>query len=229
MNKWMKWIVGTLLVILLFFVLKDEDDSNEMIEEIGHITNHENIIEKAPGESYKVVIDAGHGGEDPGAIGASGSYEKDFTLQLAKKVQALLEQESELEVYMTRKEDVFLSAETRERPNFANSKQADLFVSIHGNTFEDPAVTGTETFYYHKNSKKLANTLHKHVVRETGFRDRGVKRENYFVLKDTTMPAVLLEVGYITNPHDEERMLSEDFQQSVAEAIRDGILEYLSK
>ncbi|MFA1822495.1 N-acetylmuramoyl-L-alanine amidase [Virgibacillus oceani] len=69
-------------------------------------------------------------------------------------------------------------------------------------------------------------TIHRHVSETTGFRNRGVKKENYFVLKDTTMPAVLLEIGYITNPEEEQTMLTDDFQQSLAEAIKNGIKEY---
>jgi len=178
-------------------------------------------------EPFKVVIDPGHGGEDPGAEGASGSYEKDFTLAVSLKVASLLEDVPDIEAYMTRDKDVFLSSETRDRPNFANELEADLFISIHANTFADPTVSGTETFYYHDHSLGLANIIHRHVAKATGFRDRGVSQENFFVLRDTTMPATLLEIGYLTNPADEQTMLTEEFQQAVAEAIVDGIKEYL--
>jgi len=178
-------------------------------------------------EPFKVVIDPGHGGEDPGAEGASGSYEKDFTLAVSLKVASLLEDVPDVKVYLTRDKDVFLSSETRDRPNFANKLEADLFISIHANTFADPTVSGTETFYYHDNSLGLANIIHRHVVAATGFHDRGVSQENFFVLRDTTMPATLLEIGYLTNPADEQTMLTEEFQQAVAEAIVDGIKEYL--
>ncbi|WP_067844115.1 N-acetylmuramoyl-L-alanine amidase family protein [Amphibacillus sediminis] len=178
-------------------------------------------------EEFKVVIDPGHGGEDPGAIGYSGSYEKDFTLSLAKKVAHLLEQEELIGVYLTRADDIFLSTETRERPKFANDLDADLFVSIHGNTFDDPTVTGTETYYYHDHSESLANILHRHVLEATGFNDRGVRNENYFVLTDTFMPAVLLEIGYLTNQQEEEKMLTEVFQDRLATSIAEGIKEYL--
>ncbi|GIO28312.1 N-acetylmuramoyl-L-alanine amidase family protein [Ornithinibacillus bavariensis] len=225
MKKWIGLFVVILVVLLLFFTWKDHQEQVPKNEE--RISNQETKGSSPKTDNYKVVIDAGHGGEDPGAIGASGSYEKDYTLSLSKKVKELLAREPQVEVYMTREEDVFLSSETRERPNFANSLSADIFVSIHGNTFDDPTVSGTETYYYHQNSKLLANKIHQQLIEVTGFRDRGVKKENYFVLKDTTMPAVLLEVGYLTNPQEEEKLLSEQFQQSVAEAIRDGIMDYL--
>lgn len=177
----------------------------------------------------KVVIDPGHGGEDSGAEGASGSYEKDFTLNVSLMIAEFLKEEETVAVYLTREEDVFLSSVTRDRPNFANDIGADLFVSIHANTFPDPTVTGTETFYFDEESIKFAETLHRHVVQATEFRDRGVRKEDLFVLRDTHMPAALIETGYISNPMDEQKMLTEEFQQAVARAIADGILEYIEQ
>lgn len=176
---------------------------------------------------FKIVIDPGHGGSDPGAIGLSGAYEKDFNLRLAKKIAHLLKDDQQLEVHMTREGDQHLSSESRDRPNIANKLEADLFISIHANTFEDSTVTGTETFYYHDHSKLLADTIHRHIIEATGYKDRGVKVGNFFVLKDTEMPATLLELGYLTNLEQEMDMLSESFQNRVATAIVEGILKYL--
>ncbi|MBP1996739.1 N-acetylmuramoyl-L-alanine amidase family protein [Paenibacillus eucommiae] len=100
----------------------------------------------------------------------------------------------------------------RERPKFANDLGADLFISIHGNTYEDPGVSGTETYYYHENSLSLADIMQRHLVQASGFRDRGVKHEDCFVLKETDMPAALIEMGYVTNPQEEKAMLTEDVQ-----------------
>jgi N-acetylmuramoyl-L-alanine amidase len=180
-----------------------------------------------PEPEWKVVIDPGHGGMDPGAEGASGRAEKDFSLQLSLQVKELLEQESNIEVNMTRSDDEFISSVEYERAEFANALGADLFVSIHGNTYSDPDVSGTETYYYDEESLPLATVLHRHVVEAAGFRDRGVKQESYFVLRETTMPAALIEVGYLTNPQDEQRMWEEDFQRQVAASIAEGIKEYI--
>jgi N-acetylmuramoyl-L-alanine amidase len=177
---------------------------------------------------WKVVVDPGHGGEDPGATGASGRVEKDFTLQLSLEVMKLLEQEPNIEVKLTRVDDAFLSSVEYERAQFANALEADLFVSIHGNTYEDPDVSGTETYYYDEPSLALASALHRHVVAATGFRGRGVRRANYFVLRETTMPAALIEVGYLTNPEEERTMWEESFQHQVAVAVVEGIKEYLA-
>lgn len=178
--------------------------------------------------TYKVVIDPGHGGTDVGSEGASGKQEKNFTLSVSKKVEELLEQEPQIEVFMTRTDDSFISQESRFRPKYANDLDADLFISIHGNTFSDSSVSGTETFYYHKNSRRLAEILQKQVVEATGFRDRGEKKGDLFVVKDTKMPAALIEVGYLTNPQDETKMWTDDFQTRVATSIVEGIKEYFS-
>lgn len=176
---------------------------------------------------YKVVIDPGHGGKDHGAEGASGQVEKDFTLQLARKVKELSEQDSRMQVYLTRSDDTFLSSKERERPQFANQLGADLFISIHGNSYTDPTVSGTETYYYRSESLPLAQRIQEHVTEATGFLDRGVKKEDFFVVKDTQMPAVLLEVGYLTNPAEEQKLLEEDFQYRIASSIIEGIQDYL--
>ncbi|MGF7089361.1 N-acetylmuramoyl-L-alanine amidase [Kroppenstedtia sanguinis] len=176
---------------------------------------------------YKVVIDPGHGGKDHGATGASGQFEKDFTLKLSRKVEKLAQAEPRLQVHLTRTDDRFISSVDRARPKFANDLGADLFISIHGNTFANPDVSGTETYYYHWNSRSLAKVMHKHVVQGSGFQNRGVKKENYFVLKDTKMPAVLIEMGYLTHPKEEKEMLTEEYQNRMAVSIVDGIKEYL--
>ncbi|WP_342478404.1 N-acetylmuramoyl-L-alanine amidase [Paenibacillus sp. FSL H7-0350] len=179
------------------------------------------------GRVYKVVVDPGHGGDDPGAVSVSGRMEKDFNLGLSEKIAANVEQDPQLEILLTRTGDAFISSQELFRPQFANNLPADLFISIHGNTYEDASASGTETFYYHEESLAWAETIHKHVIQATGLKDRGVKKGNFFVLRDTVMPSVLLELGYLTNPGDEAKMWTSGFQESVASAVVDGIREYL--
>ncbi|WP_339218511.1 N-acetylmuramoyl-L-alanine amidase [Paenibacillus sp. FSL H8-0332] len=179
------------------------------------------------GRVYKVVVDPGHGGEDPGAVSVSGRLEKDFNLSLSEKIVATVEQDPQLEILLTRTGDAFISSQELFRPQFANNLPADLFISIHGNTYEDASASGTETFYYHEESLAWAETIHKHVIQATGLKDRGVKKGNFFVLRDTVMPSVLLELGYLTNPGDEAKMWTSGFQESVASAVVDGIRVYL--
>lgn len=174
-----------------------------------------------------VVIDAGHGGSDPGTTSFSKRPEKEFTLALALKVQELLLQEPGIHLVMTRESDVYPTRP--ERVALANDGNADVFVSIHGNSVpSSPQTTGTETFYYKRSSsKELADAIHKHLVEAMGLKDRGVKDGNFQVIRETRMAAVLLEVGFLSNPSDEEAMFSEEMQYKAAQAIVDGIKEYL--
>lgn len=175
--------------------------------------------------TYKIVLDPGHGGEDVGAIGASGLYEKDFNLSVAAKVKKLLEKDERIEVYLTREDDRYLALENRHSADFA--KDVDGFISIHGNAFVESHVSGTETFYNRRNSRTFARIIHNHVVEATGFNDRNVQKEDFYVLKKNKVPAVLLELGFLSNSEEESIMFTEQFQDRVAEAIVAGIEEYL--
>ncbi|WP_409346670.1 N-acetylmuramoyl-L-alanine amidase [Paenibacillus sp. MBLB4367] len=177
------------------------------------------------GAKYKVVIDAGHGDGDPGAKSVTGRFEKDFTLAMALKVKKYLQQDSSIEVLMTREDDTFL--ELDERVEFANNRNADVFVSIHGNKFTSPSVRGTETYYWREQSFELAKLLHDRILNAAGFPDRKVKKNDYRVIKSTTMPAVLCEIGFLSNEAEEAQMFKEELQEKVAEAIAAGIKQYL--
>jgi N-acetylmuramoyl-L-alanine amidase len=172
-----------------------------------------------------VIIDPGHGGRQSGAVSVTGAYEKDFNLAVGLKVQTLLQQHTEIQTVITRQDDTELSLQ--QRVDIAQLNQADIFVSIHGNKFTTPVPNGIETLYSRKESKDLADILHKHVLPITGFKDRGVKTASLHVTRETTMPAVLLELGFLSNPADEAMMLTEDYQNKCAQAIVDGIVEYL--
>lgn len=171
-----------------------------------------------------VVIDAGHGDQDPGAIGVTGKKEKDFNLAMALKVQALLKQESGINVVLTRSDDTFL--ELKQRVKIAEDIKADIFISIHANS-GPAAANGVETFYTRSTSKALADIMHKHLVQSSGLKDRGVKTASLHVTRETTMPAVLLEGGFLSNASDEAVLFTESFQNSVAKGIVAGIKEYL--
>lgn len=221
-------LLSVLVFVLLYQLVSGEGTASDRKASLGARSDSIRTLEHQPETPYKVVIDPGHGGKDKGATGASGNFEKDFTLQVALKVEELAKQEPQIEVYLTRSEDRFISSVNRERPEIGNQLGADLFISIHGNTYEDSSVSGTETYYYHEDSLFLAEILQKHIVQTNGFRDRGVKKEDFFVLKDSNMPAALIEMGYLTNPQEENEMLTEDFQYRMASSIFDGIKEALN-
>lgn len=172
-----------------------------------------------------IVLDAGHGDHDSGAVGATGKLEKDLNLSLILKVEALLKKESGVDVILTRDDDTFVSLTGRAK--VANDLGADVFISIHANSASASA-SGTETFYYKNQDKALATIVHKHLVSATGFKDRKVKSGNLSVLRNTKMPAALLEIGFLSNKTEEAAMFKEDFQNRVAQGIVDGIKEYLN-
>ncbi|AIQ69755.1 N-acetylmuramoyl-L-alanine amidase family protein [Paenibacillus graminis] len=180
-----------------------------------------------PGNSGRklVVLDAGHGAKDSGAVGVTGKYEKNFNLAVVLKAAALLKQENMVDVVLTRSDDTFL--ELKERAGMANNLKADLFISVHANSGSSSAASGSETYYQRAASKALANVMHKYLVQATGLSDRGVRYGNFHVIRETTMPAVLLEVGYLSNKGDESLLFSEDLQNKVAAGIVAGIKEYL--
>lgn len=211
-------IISLLILIVLTWNNNIQGDTNKQDNNKDFDTTE---------ETFKVVIDPGHGGKDVGATGTSSLYEKEFTLSLSKKVNEILEKEENIEVHMIREDDTFISTDDKYRAKFANELDADLYISIHGNTFKSLDVSGTESYYYHEKFKFFAEVMHKNVVRATGFNDRGVRKKDLFVVRDTDMPSVLLEIGYLTNPQEEQIMLNDEFQYSVAESIRDGVKEYL--
>lgn len=222
------------IVILIFTIIflsacsSDSDNKASVPQQNDNHGENDGDSEQAVAaeDAYTVVIDPGHGGKDNGATGVDGSYEKEFTLSLGKKIQSLLNEEPEINVLMTRDDDRFISQKSLERPEFANENEADLYLSLHQDSFDDPDVSGTESFYYDDDSLDVAEIIQKHVVDTTGFNDRGVKRENLFVLRDSDMPSVLIEVGYLTNPDEQEKMNSDNFQEQIAQSIVDGIEEY---
>lgn len=172
-----------------------------------------------------VILDAGHGDHDPGALSITGRHEKEFTLATAKKVESLLAKDKRINVLMTRTNDTFIPLD--DRVSFANDISADLFLSIHGNSAK-ATVSGTETYYNRSESLDFANVIHKHAVPATGFNDRKVREGDFRVITKTTMPAVLLEVGYLSNKNDESAMYKEAFQDKLAASLVAAIKEYLN-
>lgn len=173
-----------------------------------------------------VVLDAGHGGKDPGAQNKKfNANEKDLNLQVMQKLYATLQSRG-YEVYATRNEDVFL--ELNDIAKIANEHNPDIFISIHHNAFaEKPSVNGIETYYHQsKDSKKLGDFIQKNMIISTNASNRGVKTQPYVVIKKTYMPAVLLELGFITNEEEVQKNMNQDYQNILATSIANGIDEY---
>lgn len=179
---------------------------------------------RVPNSRIVVMIDPGHGGKDPGAIGIGGLREKDVILPISQQVAALLQQQG-IQAVMTRSDDRFISLEGRVQ--MARQARANVFVSIHANSISlrRPDVNGVETYYF--SSQRLAEAIHSSMLQSLNVRDRGVRRARFYVLRNNSIPAVLVEVGYVTGAGDAPKLASPAFQRQMAEAIARGILLYI--
>ncbi|WP_446898668.1 N-acetylmuramoyl-L-alanine amidase [Clostridium sp. LBM24168] len=187
------------------------------------------------GKNIVVTLDPGHGGYDPGAIGPGGSMEKNLTLSIALKIGKILQQNG-ISVTYTRTSDKVswpsnVSEDLQKRCDISDAAGSDYFVSIHMNSAEASSASGTETYYYSssENGKELAQYIQSSLVQAIGSTDRGIRTANYYVIKNTAAPAVLVEVGFISNPQEEKLLNSDDFQKKVATGIANGIMKKIQQ
>lgn len=185
-----------------------------------------------------VIIDVGHGGSDPGKIGVGDILEKDINLQIAKKVKELLEKEK-IKVILTREEDAMLvgeertatkAADMKERVRLINETAPQLAISIHQNSYTDAAVWGAQVFYYANSAEgeRAAKLMQSALLSCNAENKRQAKaNDTYYLLKRTEVPTIIVECGFLTNPEEAGKLESEEYQDSVAQAICDGAVEYL--
>lgn len=181
-----------------------------------------------------ITLDPGHGGSDPGAIGASGLKEKQITLEISMRVKELLEKEG-AKVFMTRTtdKDVYAPnasdrAELQARVNVAEKHNSDLFLSLHINSSVNKSVGGFSSYYYPKtdNDLKIAKAIQDKFAKNFGVDNLGVRQANFYVVKRCSMPATLLEMCFISNPKEEKLMKSKWFQKKTARLIVEGVKNY---
>lgn len=184
-----------------------------------------------------IMIDPGHGSPDTGAIGPSGTYEKDNTLAIAEDLNSILQQAG-AKVLLTRDNDSSPAAsdfseinDLQDRVDDAAKSKPDLFISIHNDSFSNPSVQGTTTYYCTDNpqeqkSQQLASSIQSAMIDTVKTNNRGVKDANFYVIKYTTMPAVLVETAFISSPYEEARLQNDTFRKNVAAAIFHGIYNY---
>ena len=224
--------------------------------------------EKEKWEFKTIVIDAGHGGKDPGAVGYRGTKEKDIALDVAKRLEKKLSKNMNVKIIMTRDEDVFLRLS--ERTRIANESNGNLFISIHTNAAEDRRASGFETFLIGPNkneaavrvaarenavlelegisgkkltnedliqatiaqsafaskSEQFASMVQKEIKKRVQSRDRGVKQAGFYVLMGASMPNVLVELGFISNPSEEKKLRSPQYRDQLATAIYRAVEQY---
>ena len=192
-----------------------------------------NLLTPAKEGERLVVIDAGHGGVDPGASGGS-TREKDVNLDIALKLEKLLKAKK-INTFMLRQDDTFVGL--YDRPYIANALNATLFLSIHNNAFDKSSARGTETLYYPEKAgdksftgQKFAQLIQNSLMSKLDtYNRKTISRPGLVVLKHTQMPSSLAEIGFLTNPDDLKRLINPDFQQKTAEALCNAIVKSLEQ
>ncbi len=170
-----------------------------------------------------IVIDPGHGGKDSGTIGTIGTLEKTLTIRTANLLADKLRAAGS-NVIITRQNDIFITLQ--DRVNISNLNRADAFISIHYDSIKDSSVRGMTSYYYSSSQKELANVLHESIIESSELKDRGVRQNNYFVLRENNQPATLLELGYLSNKQEEQLVSSQKYQETVSAAIYEGLENY---
>lgn len=226
-KKSMELLLGTLMLIIVSFMAGNTEAISTKID---------NINEK--NKNFVVAVDAGHGGQDPGKIGINDSLEKDVNLKIAFIVKDMLEHEG-VTVHMTRENDNGLYSEndTNKKVSDLNKRcslieewEADIAVSIHQNSYSDSSVRGGQVFYYtsSKEGLVLAQNIQLELAAACG-KTRQVKaNKDYYMLLNVKCPIVIVECGFLSNWEEAEALVTEDYQQKIAEAIVHGIMEYIA-
>lgn len=187
-------------------------------------SSNQNSAKRHSESKNVVVLDAGHGGKDYGAI-RCGVNEKDINLDVIKRIQSIL-LSNNISVVMTRTTDDFISL--HDRAAITAQTNPDVFVSVHVNACSSPNSTGIETHYYHENSIELANMVHSPLVSYVKSKDRGIMKSKFYVINHSSIPSILVEIGFISNTAERNALLSERRKQQTAQAIAKGIMNYLN-
>lgn len=204
---------------------------------VGKTCYDENIaVSTLPVNKRCIVIDAGHGGYDPGKVAADGTEEKGINLAIAKALEGYLEQGGAV-VYTTRTEDSSLSSSKREdlksRADIANNSNADMFISIHQNSFPKGSAKGAQVFYYKgsEQGKRLAELIQARLreVADSSNERLAKANDSYYVLKQTDIPGVIVECGFLSNSEEHDKLMSEEYREKLAWAIYMGIQDYFGE
>lgn len=222
-------LMGVMLLVVVFLVSRHA----------GMMASGQNVI--AGKERPVVVIDSGHGGNDPGKVGVDGTLEKDINLQIARRLQAYLEA-SDVKVVMTREDDNGLyesgdshkkMADMKNRCAAIEAARPDIVVSIHQNSYHEEAISGAQVFYYKdsEKGKRLAEIIQKRFDFVLGDQNRRVAKANgnYYLLLHVKQPIVIVECGFLSNWKESASLNSEEYQNRVAWTIHMGVMEYLNQ
>lgn len=196
---------------------------------------------KAETEPVCIVVDPGHGGNDPGKVGVTGVLEKDINLQVAVMLGEYLEKKG-IDVVLTRETDISLAEEgasstqvsdLKNRVEIIEKASPEMAVSIHQNSYTDSSVSGAQVFYYGQSTEgqRLAEAVQAGLIEilDSSNRREAKANESYYILKRTSVPTVIVECGFLSNPEEESLLQDEEYQNKIVEAIYQGIQTYLDE
>ncbi len=247
-------LVGLMSVVLLCAVfivtaLFSSCNDNDGKENVSNDHDGDAVVKDSKEEKetadFTVVVDAGHGGVDPGKIGIDGQLEKDINLQIALKLKEILESNEDIniKVILTRTEDMGHYSESdsnkkmadmKKRCEIVNNADADVLISIHQNSYHSSSVKGAQVFYYEGSERghELATTIQTKLVEALAENEKGrveKANDNYYILLNVSCPAVIVECGFLSNPDEAAKLCDEEYQKLVAETVGKGVIEFLEK
>lgn len=194
----------------------------------------EDVFQNVEPREALIVIDPGHGGQDPGKVGVNDALEKDINLAIAEKLRKNLE-DMGVQIVMTREDDMVPDGkkeDLKKRVDLINEVKPELVVCIHQNSFTNQTVAGPQVFYHGESdvSKEISQMLQEELWQIDTEHKREIKgNESYYMLSETSVPTVIVECGFLSNPQDAEKLITEEYQQQVASAICTGIIKWLDK
>ena len=214
--------IVALMAVLAGIIFLSQSAGERLYEQVSGTVRSDNLV----------VIDSGHGGMDPGKVGVNGAYEKDINLSIAGKLKKILEEQG-MTVVMTREDENSLadskSEDMKKRVSIINEKRPVLAVSIHQNSYSSEEVHGAQVFYYsHSTEGERAAKIMQEILRDV---DKGNTRQAkandiYYMLKRTEVPVIIVECGFLSNRQEAALLITEEYQEKMAQAIAQGILEY---
>ena len=218
------------LFMILFLLMGAIVASWKLSELTANVSKEE---KKAKKDQVVIVVDPGHGGEDPGKVGVNDVLEKDLNLQIAKKVKKLLE-EAGIKIVMTRTNDKVPDAkkeDLNQRVQLINETKPTLALCIHQNSYPDAKIKGAQVFYHTitPEAEDVATIVQERLRTVDPTNTRQIKEnDTYFMLKNCQVPTIIVECGFLTNPEEAAKLTQEEYQDQIAQAICEGVVKWLS-
>lgn len=230
-NAWSLYLKRKIELFMILFLLMGAIVASWKLSELtANVSKEEKNTKK---EEIVIVVDPGHGGQDPGKVGINDVLEKDLNLQVAKKVKKLLEAAG-VKIVMTRTDDNVPDAkkeDLNQRVKLINETKPTLALCVHQNSYPDAAIKGAQVFYHtvRAEAKEAASIVQEELRAIDTTNTRQIKEnDTYFMLKNTQVPTIIVECGFLTNPEEAEKLTQDEYQDQIANAICEGIVKWLN-